>query len=186
MTRPHPPKTYSWREILPRMEEIRKQATTQFISAWRSSQTKQVQDFTWHETMGYVVVKRDDAARLMVLSPRAANILGELGCSADENSVGNHPLVRARRRSGRGSSDNSSSSSGSSNSSDADDAAARTTWRPAHARFALRCKYPATTPPPIAQLQSRCTKEKKIHAHNGKIPEKAIWLLPSPARHFLR
>ncbi|KAJ2572691.1 glutamate--cysteine ligase, partial [Coemansia sp. RSA 1836] len=48
--------------------------------------------------MGYVVVKRDDAARLMVLSPRAANILGELGCSADENSVGNHPLVRARRR----------------------------------------------------------------------------------------
>ncbi|KAJ2454778.1 glutamate--cysteine ligase [Coemansia sp. RSA 2424] len=51
MTRPHPPKTYSWREILPRMEEIRKQATTQFISAWRSSQTKQVQDFTWHETV---------------------------------------------------------------------------------------------------------------------------------------
>ncbi|KAJ2897380.1 glutamate--cysteine ligase [Coemansia aciculifera] len=141
MTRSHPPTTYSWRQILPRMEEIRKQATTQFISAWRSSQMKQVQDFTWHETMGYVIVKRDDAARLVVLSPRVADILGELGCSSDASSVGNHPLVRASRRSSRsgGSDDDNSSSNSGSN---ADDAAARTTWRPAHARFALRCEPP--------------------------------------------
>ncbi|KAJ2863021.1 glutamate--cysteine ligase [Coemansia aciculifera] len=124
------------------MEEIRKQATTQFISSWRSSQTKKVQDFSWHETMGYVIVKRDDAARRIVLSPRVTDILSALGSTSNASSVGNHPLVRAIRRSGKSSSGDNDSNNTSSSSSDPDEDATQTSWRPAHARFALRCEPP--------------------------------------------
>ncbi|KAJ1953980.1 hypothetical protein EC988_002683, partial [Linderina pennispora] len=66
MTRTEMP-AYSWQEILPWMDAIRKQATDQFIEAWRASQKNKAKDFVWHETMGYVVVKRDDAAKRATL-----------------------------------------------------------------------------------------------------------------------
>ncbi|KAI8320378.1 GCS-domain-containing protein [Martensiomyces pterosporus] len=114
---------YSWQEILPRMDEIRSQATDQFIAAWSASQSNQVHDFVWHETMGYVVVKCNEEAKSAVLSPRAPEILGELGCIFDPTSLVLHPQVP---------------DSSQSNSRGPEDTS-QTCWRPGHARFAMRC-----------------------------------------------
>ncbi|KAJ2873430.1 hypothetical protein H4R27_006587 [Coemansia aciculifera] len=91
--------------------------------------------------MGYVIVKRDDAARRIVLSPRVTDILSALGSTSNASSVGNHPLVRAIRRSGKSSSGDNDSNNTSSSSSDPDEDATQTSWRPAHARFALRSTH---------------------------------------------
>ncbi|KAJ1945845.1 hypothetical protein FBU59_002191 [Linderina macrospora] len=47
---------YSWQEILPWMDAIRKQATDQFIAAWRTSQTNKAKDFVWHETVSVLLL----------------------------------------------------------------------------------------------------------------------------------
>ncbi|KAJ2783852.1 glutamate--cysteine ligase [Coemansia javaensis] len=122
---PPPPKTYSWRELLPRMEEIRAVATDQFIAAWRNPRAKYTPVFTWHETMGYLIVKRDPAARRAVLSPRAAAVAREMGC-ADPSP--DDPLLSPA------------------------DEATRTRWHTAHACFALRCDPPVTRAFSFARL----------------------------------
>ncbi|KAJ1947928.1 glutamate--cysteine ligase [Kickxella alabastrina] len=143
---------YSWQDILPRMEEIRRQATDQFIAAWRGSQTKKVNDFTWHETVGYVIVKRDDDSRRVVLSPRVPEILRELGCDLTLASTGMHPQVHDRE---------ASSNPGDTS---ANVAAEQTSWRPAHARFALRCEPQYLREFCVGQLAtgiSECLRERR-------------------------
>ncbi|KAI9482060.1 glutamate--cysteine ligase [Coemansia sp. RSA 989] len=119
----HPTKMYSWKEILPRMEEIRAEATEQFIDAWKNSQARYTHDFTWHETMGYVIVKRDDANKRIILSPRCPELLKEMGLVFDPGLVGAHPKEPKACSSARPLEE-----------------ATETHWRPAHARFALRCE----------------------------------------------
>ncbi|KAJ2124581.1 hypothetical protein GGF48_003802, partial [Coemansia sp. RSA 921] len=116
---------YPWKEIIPRMEEIRAEATDQFIAAWKNAQSRRTHDFTWHETMGYVIVKRDDAARRIVLSPRGPELLKEMGLVFDPGSVSTHPQDP-------GAADWDIAAAGPAAE------AAETRWRPAHARFALR------------------------------------------------
>ncbi|KAJ2760523.1 hypothetical protein H4S06_001681, partial [Coemansia sp. BCRC 34490] len=41
---------HCWRDILPRMEDIRARATDQFIAAWKDSSAVCANYFTWHET----------------------------------------------------------------------------------------------------------------------------------------
>ncbi|KAJ2159596.1 glutamate--cysteine ligase [Coemansia sp. RSA 552] len=132
-------KMYSWKEILPRMEEIRNEAMNQFIAAWKTAKASRTQDFAWHETMGYVIVKRDDAARRAVLSTRAPELLKEIGCTFDPCSVTTHPQAPSRRDRAAGP------------LSPAEEAQ-KTGWRPAHARFALRCEPPYLRPFSLEQL----------------------------------
>ncbi|KAJ2725215.1 glutamate--cysteine ligase [Coemansia sp. Benny D115] len=155
MTRPKPPgDMYSWQEILPRMEEIRSQATDQFVAAWKSSRSKKVNDFTWHETVGYVIVKRDDNNRRIMLSPRAPEILSKLGCNLDlASTAAAHPQIPA-----------DTNGSCSDTYLSAKDAAAQTCWRPAHARFALRCEPPLLRTFSVSQLAndvSKCLRERR-------------------------
>ncbi|KAJ2788864.1 hypothetical protein H4R20_007289, partial [Coemansia guatemalensis] len=79
--------------------------------------------------MGYVIVKRDDAARRIVLSPRMPEILKEMGCALDPSAYYSHPDIPDKQ--------GSNNSRGGAAMAPADDAA-KTCWRPAHARFALR------------------------------------------------
>ncbi|KAJ1731681.1 glutamate--cysteine ligase [Coemansia biformis] len=123
-----PVRMYSWKEILPRMEEIRAVATDQFIAAWRSPRPSHTPVFTWHETMGYIIVRCDEAARRIVLSPRAPDVIKELGCTHDPVAANAHPR-------------HPSKGGGAGADADTNDAA-ETYWRPAHARFALRCEPP--------------------------------------------
>ncbi|KAJ2665193.1 glutamate--cysteine ligase [Coemansia sp. RSA 1200] len=108
------------------MEDIRARATDQFIAAWKDSSSVCVNYFTWHETMGYVVVKRDDVNKRVVLSSRVPEILEEMGCVFDPASAGMHPQAY-------GSDDDEVQPPLS-------ETALNTCWRPAHARFALRCQ----------------------------------------------
>ncbi|PIA19232.1 GCS-domain-containing protein [Coemansia reversa NRRL 1564] len=134
MDGPQSKQLYSWKEILPHMEEIRAEATNQFIAAWKSARSRHASDFMWHETMGYVIVKRDDAARRIVLSPRMPEILKEMGYAFDPGTFCSHPDIPDKQ-------DSRSNSSGGTAMAPVDDAA-KTCWRPAHARFALRCEPP--------------------------------------------
>ncbi|KAJ1845495.1 glutamate--cysteine ligase, partial [Coemansia sp. RSA 2708] len=142
---------YSWKEILPRMEEIRAEATEQFISAWKDAQARHAHDFTWHETMGYVIVKRDDAARRIVLSPRGPELARELGFVFDPGSAGFHPQDPGTADRPRTAVDPAAE-------------AAETHWRPAHARFALRCEPPYLRTFSLEQLAlqtEKCLQERR-------------------------
>ncbi|KAJ2297766.1 hypothetical protein IWW54_006733, partial [Coemansia sp. RSA 2705] len=75
--------------------------------------------------MGYVIVKRDDAARRIVLSPRGPELARELGFVFDPGSAGFHPQDPGTADRPRTAVDPATE-------------AAETHWRPAHARFALR------------------------------------------------
>ncbi|KAJ2341218.1 hypothetical protein GGF43_006219, partial [Coemansia sp. RSA 2618] len=75
--------------------------------------------------MGYVIVKRDDAARRIVLSPRGPELLREMGLAFDPAAVNIHPQ------------DPSTADQQNAPAGPAAEAA-ETRWRPAHARFALR------------------------------------------------
>ncbi|KAJ1790288.1 glutamate--cysteine ligase [Coemansia sp. RSA 2167] len=142
---------YPWKEIIPRMEEIRAEATDQFIAAWKNAQSRRTHDFTWHETMGYVIVKRDDAARRIVLSPRGPELLKEMGLVFDPGSVSTHPQDP-------GAADWDIAAAGPAAE------AAETRWRPAHARFALRCEPPylrAFSLEHLALQTTQCLRERR-------------------------
>ncbi|KAJ1959042.1 glutamate--cysteine ligase [Dipsacomyces acuminosporus] len=73
--------------------------------------------------MGYLVVKRDDAAKRILLSTRAPEILDELGPAFDPASAALHPRIP------------------SSGGDGAQIDISETCWRPAHARFAMRLHH---------------------------------------------
>ncbi|KAJ2854989.1 glutamate--cysteine ligase, partial [Coemansia erecta] len=118
---------YRWKDILPNMEDIRARATEQFIAAWKNSPATSASSFTWHETMGYVVVKRDDVNKRVVLSPRVPEILDEMNCVFDPASAGMHPQAPGADEEAQ---------------LPLSETVANTCWRPAHARFAVRCQPP--------------------------------------------
>ncbi|KAJ2553343.1 glutamate--cysteine ligase [Coemansia sp. RSA 1933] len=119
---------HCWKDILPNMEDIRARATDQFIAAWKNSLSVSASCFTWHETMGYVVVKRDDVNKRVVLSPRVPEILDDMGCVFDPALAGMHPQAP--------------SPDDEKAQLPLAEIAANTCWRPAHARFAVRCQPP--------------------------------------------
>ncbi|KAJ1668108.1 glutamate--cysteine ligase [Coemansia sp. RSA 1813] len=141
---------HRWKDILPNMEDIRARATDQFIAAWKNSSSISANHFTWHETMGYVVVKRDDANKRIVLSPRVPEILEEMDCVFDPASAGMHPQAL--------------SAGGDEAQVPHSETATNTCWRPAHARFAVRCQPPYLHRFAVGQLALEikdCLKERR-------------------------
>ncbi|KAI9503935.1 glutamate-cysteine ligase-domain-containing protein [Coemansia spiralis] len=140
---------YSWQDILPRMEEIRSQATDQFIVTWESSLAKSDNYFTWHETIGYVVAKRDDTNKRILLSPRVPEILEGMQCVLNPASVGTHPQTPDTNDEAQ---------------KPLSEIASSTCWRSAHARFAMRCQPPYLHKFSVSQLAleiKSCLKERR-------------------------